>query len=195
MGLFDQLVRYFRYQRTAKTQATQTEVVLRAEGQAQQLLLSAADQAEKIIQEAVHVRSTIEKRLNATVAKSQLIIEEHIQHELAELSGQLKELAVAVATDLQQTTAQYMANATTTNQQQLASLHVQLTKIVRAEEKKLHDELTEVRRKKIYSLTTTLEKEIPDIVKDVVGRSLALHDHEELVRDALKTLAIKKDWI
>ncbi len=156
-----------------------------AASQADQIISAATQEAKEILNKAHSIRSDAESALQEGAQKQQLMLREALEKETGSLQKQVHAALSDMVTQLKQETQKAITKVVADAGHQLDTVQGEMLQTVALEQKKMQAGLEEIRRKKIHSLTATLQKEIPIIVKKVVGRSLALADHEALVREAL----------
>tara|TARA_Y100000310_G_scaffold290133_1_gene317068 strand:+ start:233 stop:739 length:507 start_codon:yes stop_codon:yes gene_type:complete len=156
-----------------------------ATSQAEQIIAAATQEAKEILNRAHTIRSDAESALQEAAEKQQLLLQQALEEETRNLQKQAHTAISTMLDELKKETEGAVSSVVTDAGKQLDTVQHQLVATLALEQKKMQAGLEGVRRKKIHSLTATLQKEIPVIVKKVVGRSLALADHEALVREAL----------
>jgi len=183
-----------RWRGLKRQQAADAKILAETEVRAQEILHEAARNAKEIIARANKIQVITAQELAADLRTDHAHVKNQITQVLTSLNDQLETMAATTITELQKKTEDLLQDAAQKNKQLASKLQDQLTKHAIQERRGLDASLQELRHKKIQSITTLLQQEIPHIVKKVVGKSLSLNDHEALVQEALEQAANDISW-
>ena len=168
---------------------------LAAARRAEEIIAQATKEATALIEEAHVIKENSTRAIEEALQASRKNVADEMQQQMSALSKQLNEAIQQTTEELRREMREALEKSLATTGQQLSSVDRELQKVAADERQKLQANLEEVRRKKIHSLTATLQKQIPAIAKEVIGRSLSLADHEQLVRDALERTRHENIWV
>lgn len=194
MGPIQKLFAYITRRRRATRVNHAAATLAAAEGEAAHLVKQAAQQAKLIVGStrltSAEAHADFERALHQLKSRATASLEQH----LAEVNQTVATQSAAITKQLAAAARTQLAELQHAIAAQSAKLNAQLITDAKSTRQRLQQELDDKRRTSTLRLQAVLVKELPGIVKEVVGRSLTLTDHEQLVREALEKARRQELW-
>jgi len=169
-------------------------IITEAEKEAETIITAASKKAEQIIRESHlftrRVYETLKKNLTETTEE----ISSSSQADLAKLLEQHQLSLTNFLKNLEEKTSVQARVFQTQAQERLLKIEESLGQELKTEYKNLLQEAKKSQDKKLADFAAMLDKKMPDIVKEVVGRAIPLEKHEEIVRGYLEDIKNTRPW-
>jgi cell division septum initiation protein DivIVA len=169
-----------------KGQPEVEQLLAQSRQQAAEIISAATEQADRILKETKLFTKSVFQDLEKTLQQSARRAAQQTDAHLSQIVHAFDQHLANVAEQFEGAAVEQLSHIHQELKAAINSNLKHLTNVAQEQERELHSQLADVKRRKTHQLEAQLAEQLPGIVKDAVGHAIPLAEHDKLVREALQ---------